>query len=97
MIYEATDPAGGLLLDLVNARDAPCDCVAASLTAPGLVRCVVTLDGTPHDVVFAGAGGSHTWWTQGGNKLLPNEGLKPGQRLTIAVDGPAALRIDWLA
>lgn len=55
MIYEVTHAAGGALLDLVNARCAPIDCVAASLTAPGVVRREVGIDGAPHD------GGSYAW------------------------------------
>lgn len=95
MLYITEEPKGAKLVDLLNESDAPMDAVAASITAAGVVRCDIAVDGERVDCVYAGNGGSHTWWTQGGNKLLPHGGLQPGQRLEITVDGPAALRIDW--
>lgn len=95
MLYETERMDGGKLVDLTVAGEVTRDCRYASLTAPELVRCEVWVDGRLHDVVYAGAGGSHSWWTYGGGKLLPQQGLRPGQRLEILVDGPAALRVDW--
>ena len=95
MFYQTTDPGGAVLVDLTNESSLPIDCSYACLTAPGIVRCEVVVDGKIHDVVFAGGGSSHSWWTTACGKLLPRQGLLPGLHLRITVSGPAALRIDW--
>ena len=91
MVYEGN----GLIYELVNDRKVARDVVYASLTAPTVVRCEVWIDDKLWDVVYAGAGGSHSWWTMAGGKLLPPPGLLPGQRLRIIVNNFAAFRIDW--
>lgn len=93
MLYEIA--TGGVLLDHVNKTELSQDTSYASLTAPKVVRCVVTIDDEVIETVFAGAGGSHSWWTGAGGKLLPAQGLRPRERLVITVDGPAALRVEW--
>lgn len=93
MLYETAGP--GTLLDYRNKTDASQDINYASLTAPGVVRCEVRVDDDLIDVVYAGAGASHSWWAGAQGKLLPASGLLPGQHLQIIVDGPAALRIEW--
>jgi hypothetical protein len=79
-----------------NDGDSPRDVGYASLTAPTVIRCEVRIDGELWDAVYAGAGGSHSWWTSAGGKLLPHQGLLPGQELQVTTDGPAAFRVDWL-
>lgn len=94
VVYQAE--GAGVLLDITNDTAGHIDCSYASLTAPKVVCCEVRIEGRLHDVVYAGNGGSHSWWAQAGGKLLDHNGLDPGQRLTITVTGPAALRIDWV-
>jgi len=94
-LHETEKESGGVLLDYTNDTEFMVDTSYVSLTAPRVVRCEIAVDGKPHDVVFAGAGGSHSWWTSAGGKFLPPQGLRPGQRLLVTVDGPAALRVDW--
>lgn len=95
MIYEIGE-GGGVLVEYTHEGERNRDTQCASLTARGVVRCEVWVDTELIDVVYAGQGGSHTWWTMGGNKLLPVHGLFPGQTLKVTADGPAALRIDWM-
>lgn len=95
MIYETGDE-GGVLLEYTHTGERNRDTQSASLTARGVVRCEVRVDNELIDVVYAGQGGSHTWWTMGGNKLLPIHGLFPGQTLKVTADGRAAFRIEWM-
>lgn len=71
----------------------------ASITARTVVACIVFVvapDGNTNvvDYVFAGNGGSHSWWKEAGGGLLKYP-LKPGYTLRVEVSGPAAFRIDW--
>ena len=93
MIYERTNP--GVIYEFTNDSELTADVDYASITAPAVVRCNVAIDGKIIETVFAGAGGSHSWWTAAGGKLL-RHGLTPGSRLTVEVSGHAAFRIDWM-
>ena len=93
-VYE-TGVGGGILLTRKNDTGKMLDTSYASFTAPVVVKCVVKIDGQIIDTIYAGAGGSHSWWTAAQGKLLPH-GLKPDETLVITADGPAALRVDWL-
>lgn len=90
---------GGTLLELTNEREVPRDVVYASVTAREVVRVEVRVDDDLVDVVWVGAGGSHSWWTNGGGKLFPPDrfpnGLPPGSTLRVHSNGEAAFRIDW--
>lgn len=93
-VHEAA--AGSVIYERKNEKDAALDVLYASITAPAVVRCEVRIDEDIVDVVYAGAGGSHSWWAQAGGKLIPiPNGLAPGKTLRILVSGPAAFRIDW--
>ena len=94
MIYETVLALGETLLDYTNEGTLQQDPSYACITAPLVVRCDVIVDGITVDTVWAGGGGSHSWWTMAGGKLL-RHGLNPGQRLQIKTSGPAAFRIDW--
>jgi hypothetical protein len=90
-----------VLVDHVNENDQAQDTLYASLTAPGVVACEVRVDDVLVDLVYAGNGGSHSWWAQAGGKFFPPSvghggGLVPGARLIVRVSGPCALRIDWM-
>jgi len=87
---------GGTLLEVTNAGKQHVDIGYASLTAPDIVRAEVWINDRLHDVVYAGGGGSHSWWTQAGGKLLDHNGLSPGETLKIITDGACALRVDWV-
>ena len=91
MIY---DGLGGIVWDFTNTGETAREIRYASLTAPNVVRCDVRLDDTLVDVVYAGAGGSHSWWGAGNGPLIPDGTLRPGQRVVVTVDGPAAFRVD---
>ena len=100
MIYPSTDAEfPQVLVDYTHEKRIPRDVSYASLTAPQVVRCDVEVDGQVVDTVWAGAGGSHSWWTPAGGKFLPPDvapsGLAKGQRLRVIVSGPCALRLDW--
>ena len=90
--------AAGEILRVKNTSEEPWDVVYASLTAPELVCLELFIDDVLVEVVYAGAGGSHSWWTQGGGKFIPQDypnGLPPGSTLSAKVSGAAALRVDW--
>ena len=101
MIYEAIDAKKfpQVLVDYTHEGRTARDVTYASLTAPEVVRCDIEIDGNIVDTVWAGGGGSHSWWTGAGGKFLPPSvapsGLSKGQRLLVVVTGPCALRIDW--
>lgn len=95
MLYETLKPNGDVLIDYINKSDIMQDVNYASLTAPAPVRCEICIDGEVHDVVYVNES-SHSWWTQAGGKFLPPQGLRPGQRLRVVVNAPAALRVDWI-
>jgi hypothetical protein len=82
-----------------NDSRKPWDVVYASVTAPDIVLCQVFVDNELIEAVYVGAGGSHSWWTNGGGKFFPPDvlpnGLPPGSTLGVSVSGPAAFRIDW--
>jgi hypothetical protein len=91
MILEGT----GVLYEYTHEEKEPRDVTFASVTAKEVERVAVLIDDKPWDVVYAGNGGSHSWWSQAGGKLLPPEGLQRGQTLRIESDGPVAFRLDW--
>jgi hypothetical protein len=97
MISELTLP--GLIYEYTNTGAAPRNVRYASITAPGVVRCEVSVNSEVIEIVFAGQGGSHSWWQQAGGPLLPPDrfpnGLPPNSTLQIWSSGPAALRVDW--
>lgn len=66
----------------------------ASITAPEVCGCSVKVDGSEVDFVYAGGGGSHSWWSAAGGRLIRYP-LKPGQTLSIETDADASFRIDW--
>ena len=85
---------GGGVYEAINNGDAVCECRYACLTAPKIVKAVVSVDGTVLDTVFAGNGGSHSWWQPAGGGLLKHP-LKIGQTLRIEFSDECAFRIDW--
>lgn len=97
-LHECGD-SGDTLLEFKNDSDRPRDVVYASVTAREIVKCEILVDEELIDVVYIGAGGSHSWWTNGGGKLFPPDkfpqGLPPGSRLVVRANGCAAFRIDW--
>lgn len=88
-------PGPGTLVEITNDTDGHVDVNYASVTAPDIVCVEVFIDDRPQDCVYVGAGGSHSWWAQAGGKLLPHNGLAPGETLKITTTGRCALRIDW--
>jgi hypothetical protein len=102
MIFEASQQDGNpfVLVDYTNDSDAPRDIYYASLTAPRVVRCEIYIDDVLIELVYAGNGGSHSWWSAAGGKFFPPDkalhGLQPGATLKVIVDGPCAMRIDWV-
>jgi hypothetical protein len=89
-----TGESGGVIYEYTNDTEGPVQCEYACVTAPKVRRCVVKIDGRVVDIVFAGAGGSHSWWTAAGGRILPRT-LFPGSKLTVTLDGKGAFRIDW--
>ncbi len=85
----------GVLLDYVNDTEAARFIPYASVTAPQLVRVEVWVDGERVDAVYAGNGGSHSWWASSGGCLVPSGSLLRGQRLRVIADHPCAFRLDW--
>lgn len=85
---------GGVVYEYTNDGEASVQPEYASVTAPEVITCVVTIDGTVTEKVYAGAGGSHSWWTAAGGRFLRYP-LKPGQTLRVALSGEGAFRIDW--
>lgn len=71
------------------------DVMYASVTAPEIVHLRIFIDDELWESVYAGNGGSHSWWQNAGGKLLNHTGLDPGQTLRIECDGPCAVRLDW--
>ena len=94
-VYEISDVAGGVLFDYTNENEEARDIPYASLTAPSVVKLTVTVNGEPVDIIWAGAGESHSWWAATGGGLL-DVPLEPGDRLTITSSGPAAVRLMWI-
>lgn len=64
----------------------------ASVTAPGIVRVEVRVSGKIVDVVYAGNGGSHSWWASGGGPLC--EALGAEDVLEVFASGKCAFRFD---
>jgi hypothetical protein len=89
MIFERATP--GVICEVTADKDNQ-EVIYASLTAPSVVRCEVYLEDKLVDIVFAGAGGSHSWWAGASAPLVKI--LQKGQKLKVVVDGPAAFRID---
>lgn len=92
-VFETPDK-GGVVYEYVNANDVSVDVEYASVTAPKVVRCDVTVDGRAVDTVWAGGGGSHSWWALAGGRFLRHP-LKPGQTLRVKLSGKGAFRIGW--
>lgn len=86
----------GTVLEVTNDTDSYMDVLYASVTARKIMCLRVFIGDRLHDCVFAGAGGSHSWWMNAGGKLLDHNGLDPGETLKITCDGPCAFRIDWV-
>lgn len=84
----------GLIYACVNETDSPIQCEYACVTAPSVIECAVTIDGELVDLVYAGNGGSHSWWTAAGGRLMCRP-LPPGGTLEVRLSGPGAFRIDW--
>lgn len=89
----------GTILEVKNTSEYYWDVLYASITARVVIECKVFVDEDMIDLVYAGAGGSHSWWTNGGGKLFPPDiypqGLPPGKTLRVEVSTEAAFRIDW--
>ncbi len=86
-------PHGGVL-EIVNDEEVVREPRYACVTAPKIIACHVSVDGTLVDKVYAGNGGSHSWWKEAGGGLLKYP-LKQGQALKIEFSGECAFRIDW--
>ena len=101
MIY-LTDgsPFPQTIVDVRNDGELARDVNYASITAPEVVKCELLIDDVVIEVVYAGMGSSHSWWTPAGGKFFPPyaapSGLRPGSRLVVRVDKECALRIDWI-
>jgi hypothetical protein len=91
MIFETEKPEGGVLCEVVSEKDNQ-EVIYACITAPGIVRCEVFLDNVLIDVVFAGVGGSHSWWAGASAPLV--KPMQKGQKLKVVVSGPSAFRVD---
>ena len=87
-----------------NESDRALDVVYASVTAREITRfdvLLVTEDGksVQVDCVYAGAGGSHSWWSASGGKMLGPEfpnGLPPNATLIIRGNTKeTAIRVDF--
>jgi hypothetical protein len=85
---------GGEVYRYKNDTEAPVQCEYACVTAPKVIRCEVAIDRKIVDIVYAGNGGSHSWWTPAGGRLLCRT-LQPGETLTVSLSGRGAFRIDW--
>lgn len=85
---------GGGEYFVTNEDEASCEPRYACVTAPVVIKVRVTVDGTLVDQIWAGNGGSHSWWKEAGGGLLKYP-LKPGQTLGFHCDGECAVRIDW--
>jgi len=91
MIADIGALLGGTAWDYTNQSSASQEVVYASLTAPAVVKATVTLNGATVDIVYAGAGGTHSWWRGSSGGLLPMP-LAPGDRVVVSVSGPCAFR-----
>ena len=91
MIFETKNLTGGVLCELTVERDNQ-EIIYASVTAPSIVRCEVRRGDKIVDIVFAGAGGSHSWWAGAAAPMMRD--LLKGEKIEVSVDGPAAFRID---
>jgi hypothetical protein len=90
----------GELFEYRNTSNSPLDVIYASVTALEVARFEISVDDEIIDVVYAGNGGSHSWWSQGGGKLIPSKyfpnGLPPNSTLRIRSNKKtAAIRVDW--
>jgi hypothetical protein len=93
-VYETDKPIGQTIYIYKNDTEHVQHAEYAHITAPGIIQCDVLVDELLVDRVWAGAGGSHSWWTGAGGRFLPS-GLQPGQTVTVTLSGPGALRLDW--
>lgn len=93
-IFEIQDPNGGVVFEYTNTTGRAMQDVYSCVTAPIVVRCDVELNDEIVDTVWAGAGGSHSWWLMAGGGML-RKTLNPGDTVRVKLDGPGALRIDW--
>jgi hypothetical protein len=90
----------GKLLEWRNERENFADVLYASVTAKDVVRCDVFIEEQLIDSVWAGNGGSHSWWGYGGiGKLIPPDkypnGIPPNKRLRMVCTGDACMRVDF--
>lgn len=92
-VFEA--PAeGGVIFQYTNDLELPVTTEYVEFTAPTVCCLTATVDGVLIKKAWAGAGGCHSWWTAAGGRFLRFP-LKPGQTLTIELDGRGAIRLDW--
>jgi hypothetical protein len=90
----------GMWLVWKNKTDKAVDVLYASVTASKIVKCEVFIDDNLIDCVWAGNGGSHSWWGYGGiGKLIPPDryphGIPAGSTLQMKCSGDAAMRVDF--
>ena len=93
-VYECDSVLGGLVYEYTNQLETSVDIEYASFTAPIVTKCIITIDNNVVDTVWAGAGGSHSWWHLAGGRLLRYP-LKPKQTLKVVLSGIGAFRISW--
>jgi len=72
----------------------------ASFTAALVAKAVVQLTrnlGSMEviDTVFAGAGGTHSWWEGAGGPLLEGLPLQPGDKLEVIVTAPSVTEVAF--
>jgi hypothetical protein len=84
----------GVVYEYTNDTDTSVQPEYACVTAREVIECDVEIDDVLIDRVYAGSGGSHSWWTAAGGRLMRYP-LNPGQTLRIRLGGPGAFRIDW--
>lgn len=92
-VFEA-GAKGGVVFDHRNDTDAPVQPEYVEFTAPAVCCLQAYVDDTLVKKAWAGAGGSHSWWTAAGGRFLRYP-LKPGQQLRIVLSGEGAVSVDW--
>jgi hypothetical protein len=90
---------GGNRFEFKNEGETFREVAYVSVTAADITKFVVRIDETLIDIVYAGAGGSHSWWEASGGKLMPFDKfpnrIPPGSTLAIEADkNDAAIRVD---
>jgi hypothetical protein len=85
---------GGVVYTYTNDQAGALICQYACVTAPNVIACTVKVNGVQVDKVYAGAGGSHSWWKDAGGPLIP-EPLQPGSTIEVSMSGEGTFRADW--